>query len=877
MPYTEYQWNTYLVECEKEGLAPLTDEVFQASAKKVWHLSAFAFQKSLTYLSFIHEFLAGDFDPKAIEAGLKDPLCQAQDIAAVQKVLRDRRNQWMLFITWHSICGRYDVKQTCEQLSHLADILIRQALFACQRLLSLDIDLGVIAMGKLGGFELNFSSDIDLIFILFSGEEDEALKLARLFIKALDEQTAEGFVFRVDTRLRPFGDMGPLVMREQQLLDYYAEHGRDWERYAMMKGRFVIKSRSEFVKRVHEYIFHSYADYTVRQEILKLYGQIQTKMRKSGMKDNVKLGPGGIREAEFIVQSLQLLHGGKLKALREPSFIKALMLLASFGVISDHQANELEEAYCFLRDVENKIQMQNDRQTQVIPKSKEQKEKLSLACGFDELASFDMRLKYMREKVTKLREQLLDLSEPHEKRAPQVNIETDPFDKIKTEADCAAIFEKLKPFLLEQIEHSKHKDLLTRRLVNLIKAISKRKTYLALLFDQAVELPRLVKLFEQSDLLAKLALKIPRLLPMFLSAEDSEPLGYEHLKQRLQKRVQAEPDLERKLDVLRDCRQAQLCRIAISDLENVYSIMRISDFLSELAVAVIKSVEALVWHHMVEKYGFPAGLYDYQDHGFGIIAYGKLGGLELSYTSDLDLVFLYGCSEERSSGNKQITNNEYYAKLVQRFVGHCQAKTMMGDLYQIDARLRPSGSSGLLVSTVEAFEKYQMKEAWTWEHQSLIRARPVFANMELKSQFEAVRLKVLCQKRDPQKLKNDIINMRQKMRQAKLKQSHLIDLKQIEGGVVDIEFMVQYLALLHAHNYPDVVHFTDNIRILEALALNGLIEQAVCDELCNIYRRYRNRLHRFTLTRDEKFLSPDLFADFRATVQRIWCEVFEIK
>lgn len=864
MTEADNRWNTYIAECDKQSQALNDDSEFKVQALKVWAVSDFAFQKSLKFLNFVHSNLFDEFNAAALEKGLGEQVQRARDMPQLQTVLRDFRNKMMLFIAWHAITKRYGVKQTCEQLSLLADILIRTALTHLKKLNSIDVDLGVIAMGKLGGFELNFSSDIDLIFILFKGDEAEALAITRDLIKALDEQTADGFVYRVDTRLRPFGDMGPLVMREQKLLDYYAEHGRDWERYAMMKGRFVIKSRSRFLKRVHEYIFHSYTDYTVRQEILSLYGQIQVKMRKSGMKENIKLGPGGIREAEFIVQSLQLLHAGRLKALREPSFLKALTLLAANKVISDHIASQLEEAYLFLRDVENIIQMQNDRQTQALPRSAEQMHKLALGCGFEEVASFKSALADVRKSVVGFREKLLDLQALPKHKVSQVPVDADPFVTIKAKGDCATILNQLKPHLISVISAAEDKALLTSRLYDVIKAVSARKTYLALMLEQHKQLPRLAKLFEQSDLLSKLAVRIPRVLSMFLSAEDSEPLNYEHLKQRLTKRVEAEPDLEQKLDVLRDCKQAQFCRIAISDLENVYPIMRVSDFLSELAVSIIHQVEQLVWQHQVDKRGFPDGLASYQDHGFAVIAYGKLGGLELSYSSDLDLVFLY-----QTAGN-----GEFYAKLIQRFVGHCQAKTLMGDLYTIDARLRPSGSKGLLVSHIDAFEKYQLEEAWTWEHQALLRARPIFANMDLNAQFDAIRQKVLCQQRDPTKLKDDVLKMRSKMREAKLKKTSLIDLKQIEGGIVDIEFMVQYLGLLHAHQYPEVVRYTDNIRILEALAENKLIEQAMCDELCNIYRRYRNRQHRYTLTRDEKFLQPDLFPEFRAYVCQVWSEVF---
>ncbi len=856
------------------------------------------------------------------QGGHAGPPLQEQNLPALKKIFRDFRNQEISLIALRDLNTDQTVVETCAQLSELAEWILKQALDCLQKINNSNFDLDILAMGKLGGHELNFSSDIDLIFVLFLPDQasdqpadqlhdlsiiPRVTALLQNLINLLDTPTEDGRVYRVDMRLRPFGKSGPLVMTDQQLLNYYKNHGRDWERYALIKSRFLIKPQQEnrvlCEKNLQNFIYQKDqnlgVDYAIPEIILNIYRAIQKEQKEQKNLNflNIKLAEGGIREAEFIVQSLQLMHAGQGKILRRRSYIKALMALASQKVLTDQQASVLEESYCFLRDLENKLQMISDQQTHAYPVCISQlKEDLAALMGEKSVQDLDQKVSFYRDKIIQARKNFLEnknnlaisagprvasispmkiIKRPEDDTShwPELKTWSEPqvlnyFEGIKsTDPRCAFLLNQLKnPVLealdnLENLEGKANFKLARTIILDLLDLIKDKKSYLSLLVANTRQISRLLYFLTQSHFLKNLVFQCPGLLPLFWVQGESQPRSKSELKQYLDQHLQGLENLNLKLEYLKEQRLFQLCRIALSDLENQYPIMRISDFLTELAEVMVDISCELAWHEMIEHFGFPAGIQSGKDPGFAVIAYGKLGGLELSYTSDLDLVFIYQYAEGVSSGERGLLQEEFYSKLTQKFLGFLQ------DLYFIDLRLRPNGHSGLLACSIQTFSHYQHESAWTWEHQALLKARPIFSNLDLNAHFEQIRLDILCLKRDKEFLKKEVLNMREKMRDNKLKKEGNresdLDLKQTQGGLIDIEFLVQYLALLYAHQYPVLVRYTDNIRILESLCVQEILSKEESDFLIETYRQYRNFLHR------EFLLGPseNLFQAQRA---RVW-------
>ena len=942
-------------------------------------------------------FLKRDEDklrPSTVLSGERRDQDKNQIMSELKKIFRDFRNQEISLIGLRDLnrnnnlnhTGQH-VLETCSQLSDLAELIIQKALKILQEINKTNFDLDILAMGKLGGHELNFSSDIDLIFVLFPsvlpspptplprvGEGRYSpgvgadlcvrpvINLLQELIDLLDTPTEDGRVYRVDMRLRPFGQSGPLVMTESQLMDYYQNHGRDWERYALIKSRFLIKpqekNRLACEKFLQDFAYknknlekdYSGADYSMPEIILNIYTAIQKDQKEQKILKNkthylnIKLSEGGIREAEFIVQALQLKYAGQDKVLRHRSFIKALMALASQKIITDHQASVLEESYCFLRDLENKLQIKSDQQTHAYPldlsnlnnlnnfnnfknlnysKNNGLRESIAQMMGEPSAKDLDLKIKFHQDRIIQARRNFLEnknqnketegaeflLLTPRERsrtlsegegvlvdkiirrpdddtsRIYDLNIWARPkisnyFEEISSQDPrCQNLLDQLKKPILEAIDRQEDFNLAKNMMLDVLNNIKNKRSYLSLLISNTRQLDKLLYFLNRSIFLKNLSLQYPGVLPLFWVQDESEPRSKSELKQYLDQHLQGLETLELKLEYLKEQKLLQLCRIAISDLEHKYPIMRISDFLTELAEVILDLACDLTWHEMIDQYGFPAGIKDASDPGFMIVAYGKLGGLELSYSSDLDLVFIYQYPEGFSNGEKKITQEEFYIKLAQKFLNVLQDKTALGSLYPIDNRLRPGGNSGLLVHSINQFSKYQHEEAWTWEHQALLRARPIFSNLDLNAHFDQIRLDVLCLERDPEKLKKDVLSMRERMRENKLKKIKLDlkqTLKQAQGGLVDIEFLVQYLSLLHAHDNPVLVRYTDNIRILEALSDQNFLNKKDADFLIETYRQYRNFLHQETLLggRLDSLESLNNLNIFEKERGRVW-EIFK--
>lgn len=814
---------------------------------------------------FFQSFKNNQFDAAVSFERLEQALMAVSDLEELKKRVRIWRNQEWSLVAIRDLSGEQGVLETCLQISLLAEIALKQTLELLKKIKNSSADLDILLMGKLGGRELNFSSDVDLIFVDFSEAalEQDLNFLLRDFVSVLNDTTPEGFVFRVDLRLRPFGQQGPLLMTEAQLIRYYQEHGRDWERYALMKARFLIQKRETCEKALQKFVYQGAPDYSMRQAILKLYQAIQKeqkdpKRHQSKRGVDIKLGVGGIREAEFIVQALQLMHAGQEKIFYQRGFVQALSVLVSQKILSEWDGAELEAAYLFLRNLENKLQMYADQQTHLLPAlmSSHFEFYLLSALKIESIAVLNLQLQNHQQKIIQLRQKYIDLEQSPSalpKAVWSVPKQKNYFEELKAESPlCQSLLAGLKQPCLEAVRRHPNPEKAEAVLMDFLRSIQNKKSYLSLLNSNTRQLDRLLVLLVQSEFLKKLVMTYPRVLSLLWVPDESEPRSMRDLRQSILHHLPGMDQIEDQLNYLQEQKLFQLCRIAISDLEHRYPIMRVSDFLTELAEVIVQAVCELAWHEMIDRYGFPAGISHSGDFGFSVIAYGKLGGLELSYTSDLDLVFIYQYAEGCSNGEVSISQQEFYSKLSRLIIQYLQNNTPYGLLYQVDNRLRPSGQSGLLATPMASFSEYQRHSAWTWEHQALLRARPIFSNLDLNAHFEQIRLDILCRARDPQKLKQEVRQMREKMRQMLDMVGHqepsvALYIKQMPGGMIDIEFLVQYLALQYAHQYPILVRYTDNIRILENLAAVEVLSLKDSQQLMEIYRQYRNYLHQATL------------------------------
>ncbi|MBJ7223666.1 MULTISPECIES: bifunctional [glutamate--ammonia ligase]-adenylyl-L-tyrosine phosphorylase/[glutamate--ammonia-ligase] adenylyltransferase [unclassified Brenneria] len=867
---------------------------------------------------------------------LNTALIGIEDETALMKALRQFRRRLLVRIAWSQTLRTSTTEQTLRQLSELAETLIiaaRDWLYqACCREWGTPVNaqgtaqpLLILGMGKLGGGELNFSSDIDLIFVYpESGqtqggrrELDNAQFFTRLgqrLIKVLDQPTVDGFVYRVDMRLRPFGDSGPLVLSFAAMEDYYQEQGRDWERYAMVKARLLggmDDSYSQELRRtLRPFVFRRYIDFSVIQSLRNMKGMIAREVRRRDLRNNIKLGAGGIREIEFITQVFQLIRGGREPGLQERSLLPALHHIGALGLLAPPQVIELAEAYRFLRRLENLLQAIADEQTQTLPDDELNQQRLAWGMGFDDWARLQQALLQHTLSVRRVFDDLIGDDAPDGDDIPEHGSYCSLWHDRLDEADLALltphlteavrekllrtvvdfhqdvakrtigprgrdVLDQLMPNLLAEVCARQDADTLLSRLTPLLLGIVTRTTYLELLLESRPALAQLVRLCAASPMVAGQLARYPLLLDELLDSstlyQPTAPEAYaDELRQYLM-RV-PEEDEEQQLEAVRQFKQAQLLRIAAGDIAGVLPVMKVSDHLTYLAEAIIAAVVQQAWGLMVARYGQPAHLQQREGRGFAVIAYGKLGGWELGYGSDLDLVFLLDCPPDvMTDGERSIDGRQFYLRLAQRVMHLFSTRTSSGILYEVDARLRPSGAAGMLVSTVEAFDDYQRNEAWTWEHQALVRARMVYGESGVQRQFEAIRRAILCRERDAEQLKTEVREMREKMRQHLAnKDKALFDLKTDAGGITDIEFIVQYLVLRYASQEARLTRWSDNVRILEMMAQYGVMEESEADALKLAYVTLRNELHHLALQEISGRVSQDKFTAERQQVLLSW-------
>ncbi len=858
-----------------------------------------------------------------------------------QKRLRIYRHREMVRIAVRDLAGLAGLAETLADLTALAEQCLEQALeFLHDRLCRewgrpLDGDgnpqrLVILGMGKLGAGELNFSSDVDLIFaypseghtvgaIRSTSSEDFCVRLCRKLIQTIGANTAEGFVFRVDTRLRPFGDAGALALSFDRMLDYYQTYGREWERYALIKARVVAGDKPagrKLLDDLSSFVYRRYLDYNAFESLRDMKQRISTEVTVKGMQNNIKLGPGGIREIEFFGQMFQLLRGGVQPELRARSILTILKRLANRRIIPALTEEDLRKAYIFLRRAENRIQAYADQQRHDLPSSQEGQRHLAAAMGFGSRRDFEHQLNRHRRKVQHHFDALLktgeDESAPAQDpllaeldRAWQPNVVPEEAHGILERAgfsdppkarqmirdlqDDRAIgamspvgadrLNKIMPALLRESGGADRPQLVLSRLLDLIKSICRRTSYLALLCEYPSTLNILVRLFASSPWIASLLSRHPVLLDELLDPRTLyHPPRRAELVNELRTRLSniAQDDLEEQMEALRIFKQINQLRIAASDITSVLPLMKVSDHLTDLAEVVVAEVVRLGWHHLASKHGVPVCRLDgrVREKGFAVIAYGKLGGRELGYGSDLDLVFMHAAAPGTTRGGpRPIDNALFFARLGQRVLHLLTAHTASGILYEADMRLRPSGDSGMLVSHIDGFRAYQHDQAWTWEHQALIRARAICGDQLLREKFERIRLEILYLPREESNLRTEVVTMRERLRQTQAAcPQGRFDIKQGPGGIVDIEFLVQFLLLRHAHRHPDIARWTDNVRQLQELARCGLIDADMAFGLRRASLILRAVCHRLNLKGLPTQTAGHRFVRVRNFVRRYWVQ-----
>ena len=836
---------------------------------------------------------------------------------ALATALRQLRRRVFLHTMLRDLTGRAPLAEVVGTVSTLAERTLEAAVALHTRLLvrthgtplgretGLPQALVVIGMGKLGGGELNVSSDIDIVFAYpEDGETDGARRisnreffdrLGQRVIAALSHVDADGYVFRVDTRLRPYGDSGPLTVSYAGLEHYLVTQGRSWERYAWLKARPLTGQRhDELATLVAPFVFRKYLDYDAYDGLRDIHRQIREQEQRRDYAHDVKLGAGGIREVEFVVQALQIVRGGRESALRIRATLGALAALAARGAIAPHAAGVLRDGYTFLRMVEHRLQYRDDRQTHRVPVDDSERALLGEALDFDSVHAFDERLHRHRHNVARQFNAVFDRPEDSERAtthdfravwddpradgAAATELASagfvDPADLRDTLIRMRASrrylqlpalsrdrVDRLVPQLLAvAVEHpvpGATPDAVVKRLLGLLEAVSGRSAYLALVIEHPPLLPRLAQLMGASAWAADYLTRRPLLLDELLDARVlMAEMDWPALRDELDRMLaQHTGDAEAAMDALRHFQHAQTFRLLAQDLGGRLTIERLADHLSALADMVLAATLDQCWRQVAPRALSPPR--------FAIIGYGKLGGKELGYASDLDLVFLYESDDAGAA--------ETYARLAQRINTWLTSATGAGRLYETDLRLRPDGAAGLLVSSTRAFDRYQREQAWTWEHQALTRARFVAGAEPIGAAFDATRDAVLRLPRDPVALAADIVAMRARMAAGHANATALFDVKHDTGGMVDIEFVVQYLVLAHAHDHPRLTRNAGNIALLLIAADEGLVDPLLAQQAADAYREYRRLQHQVRLTgAPHARVDPAPETARRAGVEALW-------
>ncbi len=848
--------------------------------------------------------------------------------ADLMAALRKHRNLTQIGIIGRDFARINSSQQTCEQLSTYADTVIVAAKdwlyqklvqrygVPCNKKGEAQM-MQVIAMGKLGARELNLSSDIDLIFVFgehgyTDGEkqiDNERFfsKLAQQLIKVLDQRTADGFVFRVDMRLRPYGQSGALVSNFNAFEEYYLTQGREWERYAMVKARPINGDEQQVAKldgMLKRFTYRQYTDFGLLESLRDMKRMIQAEVVRRGSDRNIKLGRGGIRELEFIAQAFQLLKGGRVLRMQQRAFNKVMPAIASLGWMDPDLVDQLIDDYWFLRDVEHRIQGWRDEQSQILPADNEGELRIAQLMGYDSVDSFGEQLGQIQERVA----QAFDGVIREDQSAQAVNVSpqlvsywhdltktpidiftpstqlTDALHNFKAQRTIANLtgegeqrLNQLMPLVIAAVAATDDPANAFLSIEPLLMATARRSVYYQLLIDHPWALAQTVKLSMLSPWVGEELTNHPSLLETLadqqLLYQVPKPAEIRDQLRQLVSRVPLE-DVEAHMEIMRHYKRSVMMRVAACELIETLPLMKVSDSLTFLAEVLLDHAVEVAWYQMVERHGRPINDENEEvpDLRFTVIGYGKLGGLEMGYTSDLDLVFVHDCPlQKMTRGAKPIDNSTFYTRMAKKVIHLLGTRTASGELYEVDMRLRPSGNSGMMVTTLAALEKYQMKEAWVWEHQALVRARAVAGDGELAQQFMQMRQRVLAVSRDTTSLAQEVMKMRAKMvdHLGSAKEGQF-DIKHDPGGIVDIEFMVQFWALAWADHHKSLIEYTDNIRILEAIKQLSLLSDQQVQQLVDAYKAYRSIGHRRALAKQSGTVDAAQFSNHISQVTALW-------
>ena len=895
--------------------------------QKTLHASQYAEQVLANHESLLQQDYAIDQFLKPLSADyihqlVISTLQDIQDETLWMKTLRILRARLMFRWIWQDANQLTDVVTLTQELSDFADICVQVAKdFARIPLVAKHgepmgyngkvQDLIVVAMGKHGAQELNLSSDIDLIFAFDEQGETNGRKCIEVqqfcilwgqkLIYLLDHITADGFVFRVDMRLRPWGDGSALAISHVALEKYLSQHGREWERYAWIKARIITGGQEgyELLEMTRPFVFRKYVDYTAFEAMREMKAMIEREVQRRNIEDNIKLGAGGIREVEFIVQVFQLIYGGSKLELQDRQCLVSLRHLGEAELLEPQAVLDLEDAYLFLRRVEHAIQALNDQQSQALPTEPELRARISDTLGFADWDSFMQTLNEKRAKVIYQFEHLIKENEPDSllENYSQLEKQLDAVldDQAKNLVHefwyghgikklTAKALQRLKtfwPHLIEAVLQSENPQMALMRLMPLVESVLRRTVYLVMLIESKGALQRLVKMATVSPWICEELTQYPVLLDEFLSMDFELPKRSDLEDSLRQQLLRIELDeVEDLMRVLRLFKKSNVLTVAASDVLAESHLMKVSDALTDIAEVTANAALQLAYQMIVKKHGYPldsegqrCGL---EHNAFAIIGYGKVGGIELGYGSDLDVVFIHNMDEQADTdGIKPISGFEFAMRVARKFVSLMTTQTLDGRVYDVDTRLRPSGDAGLLVTSLRAFEQYQLKSAWLWEHQALVRARSIAGDQDLRDKFEVLRCKILTQPRDEAYVRSEVLKLRQKMKDhlgssKEQKKDGIFHLKQDAGGIVDIEFMAQYAVLAWSGSNPDLAHYSDNVRILEDAAKTGCLSSDDATALIQAYLRERAESHRLALANQSMQVNAADWYDTREVVCKLW-------
>ena len=902
--------------------------------QSLWQQSTFCARVCTQYPDIVDELLQLSCADNAgsvinLKEILHSRIGEAVDEDQFKQILRHFRNTELVKICWQDLILQVDAFHILRELSALGDVCVCVAAdWLCHRLIEKHgeplttegdaANLVVIALGKLGGKELNFSSDIDVMFCYSANGKTNGqrsmdnqqffISLAQKLIHSLADVTADGFVYRVDCRLRPFGESGPLVVNFNHLEDYYQAHGREWERYAFIKARVVYGSdrdRELFKELVTPFVYRKYIDFGVIDTLREMKHMIAEQVAKARYQNNIKLGAGGIREIEFIAQFFQLVNGGRNTRLQTQHIEDALTEIEHAGYLTRADVRALTQSYIFLRCVENRLQMRSDEQTHVLPVDQEVILTLAQSMNYAGVDDFMRVLQLCLNRVSNIFAQISeaeaspdqgddiytqywDLMVVANEDDAQINFASSEFKDFEHIHNKLVELKKspgyksqdsvgrerlhvFMPIFLRRLQQLESPALVIDRLLLLITKILRRSAYLVLLSENTTALDQLVEVVSSSPWIATHLTAYPLLLDELVASSRSD---YEFSKQEIEKQFhdevlqQSQSDYEHTLEHVRMFKHARELRVACADVQDRLSIMKVSDQLSWTAEAIVSGCLTYLENTFDESVA----------DDMAVIAFGKLGGIELSYGSDLDLVYI--AQNERDANYSAQEKVPYIVKIskhAQRLTQMLTLQTVSGKLYDVDTRLRPDGESGPIVAQFDFLQQYYESRAWLWEIQALVRARCIAGSADVCQRFYELRSSMICQQRDAHKLAQQVLEMRSKMLVTKgSKSGDIFDLKNDEGGITDIEFMVQYAVLAHAYKDTTLCEYSDNVRLLERLAGGGFVSESIAKDLTDIYCRYRNRTHRLALQAQTTKIALSEYEPERKVVRQYWEQLLEV-